>query len=183
MVIFTSVQNWTRSGIRRAGDFEAQVRQAFKNLAAVAKASGGSLANAVKFTLFLTDLGQLQRLTRSWVRSCRSLSGTIDGWVASLPRGARSSRSDSGSVVGRRSVPGSSAAPANTIAARLARAGLISTGFCFAFAARYENETRITPIAELVAGNESQSKPKCFMRRRFPRKRQLRVTVRASRVS
>jgi reactive intermediate/imine deaminase len=53
-------------------DFEAQVRQAFKNLAEVAKAAGGSLAHAVKFTLFLTDLGQFARSTRSWVKWCRS---------------------------------------------------------------------------------------------------------------
>ena len=43
-------------------DFEAQVRQAFKNLAAVAKAAGGSLAHAVKFTLFLTDLSQFGKV-------------------------------------------------------------------------------------------------------------------------
>ena len=39
-----------------AGDFEARARQVFSNLAAVAKASGGSLSDAVKITVFLTDL-------------------------------------------------------------------------------------------------------------------------------
>ena len=39
-------------------DFEAQVRKAFANLVQVAQAAGGSLADAVKFTLFLTDLGK-----------------------------------------------------------------------------------------------------------------------------
>ena len=38
------------------GGFEAQERRAFANLEAVARASGGSLADCVKLTLFLTDL-------------------------------------------------------------------------------------------------------------------------------
>ena len=37
-------------------DMGAQVRQAFDNLAAVADASGGSLADAVRVTIYLTDL-------------------------------------------------------------------------------------------------------------------------------
>lgn len=36
--------------------FEAQVRQAFANMQAVIEASGGTLENIVKLTLFLTDL-------------------------------------------------------------------------------------------------------------------------------
>ncbi len=38
------------------GDFEARARQVFSNLAAVAEAAGGNLNNAVKITVFLTDL-------------------------------------------------------------------------------------------------------------------------------
>ena len=38
------------------GDFEARARQVFTNLAAVAAASGGSLDDIVKLTIFLTDL-------------------------------------------------------------------------------------------------------------------------------
>ncbi len=71
-------------------DFEAQVRQAFKNLAAVAKASGGSLANAVKFTLFLTDLGQFTKansIMGEVVPKPYPARSTIG--VASLPRGAQ----------------------------------------------------------------------------------------------
>lgn len=41
-----------------AGDFEAQARQVFANLQAVAEAAGASLANAVKLTLYLTDLAE-----------------------------------------------------------------------------------------------------------------------------
>jgi len=39
------------------GDFAARARQVFENLKAVAEASGGSLNDAVKLTIFLTDLG------------------------------------------------------------------------------------------------------------------------------
>ena len=74
----------------------------------------------------------------------------------------------------------SGAAPANTIAARLARAGLISDwDFVLHLPLRYEDETRITPIAELIAGNESQVEAEvisCDVV--FRGKRQLRVTVR-----
>ena len=38
------------------GDFEARARQVFENLKNVAEAAGGSLNNAVKITVFLTDL-------------------------------------------------------------------------------------------------------------------------------
>jgi reactive intermediate/imine deaminase len=38
------------------GDFEARARQVFDNLAAVARAAGGTLDDVVKLTVFLTDL-------------------------------------------------------------------------------------------------------------------------------
>ena len=38
------------------GDFEARARQVFANLSAVAEAAGGTLNDAVKITVFLTDL-------------------------------------------------------------------------------------------------------------------------------
>ena len=41
-----------------SGDFEAQARQVFTNLAAIAEAAGGSLGDALKLTIFLTDLTQ-----------------------------------------------------------------------------------------------------------------------------
>ena len=71
-------------------DFELQVRQAFSNLAAVAQAAGGSLANAVKFTLFLTDLTQFSIANRVMAEvvpqpfPARSTVG-----AASLPKGAQ----------------------------------------------------------------------------------------------
>lgn len=71
-------------------DFEAQVRQSFKNLAAVAEAAGGSLANAVKLTLFVTDLGKFAKVNDIMAEvmpqpyPARSTIG-----VASLPKGAQ----------------------------------------------------------------------------------------------
>jgi reactive intermediate/imine deaminase len=71
-------------------DFEAQVRQAFANLDAVARAAGGTLADAVKFSLFLTDLAQFSHVNRimaELVPAPYPARSTIG--VASLPRGAR----------------------------------------------------------------------------------------------
>lgn len=45
-------------------DFEAQARQVFTNLAAIAEASGGSLADALKLGIFLTDLGQFATVNK-----------------------------------------------------------------------------------------------------------------------
>ncbi len=91
LVVFTSGQiGIDPASGELAQDFETQVRQAFKNLAAVAKASGGSLANAVKFTLFLTDLGQFSKanaIMGELVPKPYPARSTVG--VASLPRGAQ----------------------------------------------------------------------------------------------
>lgn len=71
-------------------DFEAQVRQAFANLAAVAEAAGGSLADAVKFTLFLTDLGnfgKVNQIMSELLPAPYPARSTIG--VSSLPRDAQ----------------------------------------------------------------------------------------------
>ena len=44
------------------GGIEAQAEQVFKNLAAVANAAGGSLANAVKLNISLTDLADFAQV-------------------------------------------------------------------------------------------------------------------------
>jgi reactive intermediate/imine deaminase len=44
------------------GGVDAQIRQVFDNLAAVAQAAGGELADVVKLTVYLTDLGDFQRV-------------------------------------------------------------------------------------------------------------------------
>ena len=91
LVVFTSGQIGLDPATGELGaDFEAQVRQAFKNLAAVAKASGGSLANAVKFSLFLTDLAQFAKVNAimgEMVPKPYPARSTVG--VASLPRGAQ----------------------------------------------------------------------------------------------
>lgn len=69
--------------------FEAQVRQAFANLDQVARAAGGSLASAVKFTLFLTDLGQfavVNQIMGELLPQPYPARSTVG--VASLPKGA-----------------------------------------------------------------------------------------------
>jgi 2-iminobutanoate/2-iminopropanoate deaminase len=68
---------------------EAQVRQAFANLAAVAEEAGASLAHAVKLTLFLTDLSNFAKVNaimKELVPEPFPARSTIG--VASLPLGA-----------------------------------------------------------------------------------------------
>lgn len=71
-------------------DFAVQARQAFRNLDAVARAAGGTLADAVKVTLFLTDLSkfsQVNDIMSELVPKPYPARSTIG--VASLPRGAQ----------------------------------------------------------------------------------------------
>lgn len=71
-------------------DFEAQVRQAFANLTAVTQAAGGTLANVVKFTLFLTDLAEfavVNRILGELVPQPFPARSTVG--VSSLPKGAK----------------------------------------------------------------------------------------------
>lgn len=44
------------------GDFAAQTKRVFQNLQAVAEAAGGSLADAVKLNIYLTDLSNFSTL-------------------------------------------------------------------------------------------------------------------------
>jgi reactive intermediate/imine deaminase len=44
------------------GSFEDRVRQVFDNLGAVCTASGGSLKDIVKLTVYLTDMGNFSRV-------------------------------------------------------------------------------------------------------------------------
>ena len=62
----------------------------FDNLAAIAAAAGGTLINAVKFSVFLTDLGHFARVNEIMATyfaqpyPARAAIG-----VAALPKGAR----------------------------------------------------------------------------------------------
>ncbi len=68
---------------------ERQIRQVFENLKAVATASGSSLADAVKITVYLTDLAHFSSVNEIMAEyftqpyPARAALG-----VASLPRGA-----------------------------------------------------------------------------------------------
>ena len=71
------------------GGFEAQARRVFENLGAVAAAAGGTLANAVKLNIYLTDLGnfaELNRVMAEYFAAPYPARATLG--VASLPRGA-----------------------------------------------------------------------------------------------
>lgn len=73
-----------------SGDIEAEIRRVFDNLAAIAKAAGGSLQNAVRVTVFLTDLGHFAKVNEVMAQyfpqpwPARAALG-----VSQLPRGAR----------------------------------------------------------------------------------------------
>ena len=75
---------------RVTGDIELQTRRVFENLKAVAEAAGGSLAQAVKFTIFLTDLTHFAEVNEIMALYCSkpyAARSTIG--VAQLPRGAQ----------------------------------------------------------------------------------------------
>lgn len=78
-----------RTGELLTGDMHAQVRQVFRNLAAVATAAGASLADAVRVTVYLTDLRHFPVVNEVMAEffpqpyPARAAIG-----VASLPRGA-----------------------------------------------------------------------------------------------
>ena len=72
------------------GGMEAQIRQAFDNLAAVARASGGSLADTVKLNVFLTGLSHfalVNQVMAEYYREPYPARAAIG--VAALPRGAQ----------------------------------------------------------------------------------------------
>ncbi len=73
-----------------SGDIEAEIRRVFENLKAVAEAAGGSLAQAVKVNIYLTDLAHFAKVNEIMARyfpqpyPARAAVG-----VAQLPKGAR----------------------------------------------------------------------------------------------
>jgi reactive intermediate/imine deaminase len=72
-----------------AGDIRAQTRQVFDNLAAVAEAAGGSLADAVRLTVYLTDLANFGAVNEIMAEYCKEpYPARAAIGVASLPRGA-----------------------------------------------------------------------------------------------
>lgn len=68
---------------------DAQIHRVFANLTAVAHAAGGSMASAVRLTVYLTDLGHFARVNEimaEYVPQPYPARAAVG--VASLPRGA-----------------------------------------------------------------------------------------------
>ena len=71
------------------GDIRVQTRQVFENLAAVSEAAGGSLANAVRITIYLTDLANFSVVNDVMAEFCKEpYPARVTIGVAQLPRGA-----------------------------------------------------------------------------------------------
>jgi len=71
------------------GGIEAQIHQMFRNLAAVAKASGGSLAQAAKVTIYMTDLTQFAKVNEIMAQYfSKPYPARATVGVAALPKGA-----------------------------------------------------------------------------------------------
>jgi len=72
------------------GDIEAEIRRVFENLKALAEAAGGSLEQAVRVTIYLTDFAHFAKVNEIMAGyfpqpyPARAAVG-----VAQLPRGAR----------------------------------------------------------------------------------------------
>jgi reactive intermediate/imine deaminase len=72
-----------------AGDIRTQIHQVFRNLAAVAEAAGLTLGNAVKVTVYLTDLanfGAVNEIMAEYFPQPYPARAAIG--VAALPRNA-----------------------------------------------------------------------------------------------
>ena len=72
------------------GDIAAQTRRVFENLKAIATAAGGSLNDAVKVTIFLTDLANFATVNdvmTQYLAEPYPARATVG--VAQLPRGAQ----------------------------------------------------------------------------------------------
>jgi len=72
-----------------AGGIDAQARQVFRNLAAVAEAAGGGLDDAVKLNISLTDLGDfaiVNGIMEEFFQAPYPARACVQ--VAALPKGA-----------------------------------------------------------------------------------------------
>jgi reactive intermediate/imine deaminase len=72
-----------------AGEFETQACRVFENLKAVAEAAGGSLDDAVRMTVYLTDLGDFQTVNRVMAEYVHEpYPARVAIGAAALPKGA-----------------------------------------------------------------------------------------------
>jgi reactive intermediate/imine deaminase len=78
------------TGALISGDIELEIRRVFDNLAAIAKAAGGSLQHAIRVTVYLTDLANFAKVNEIMAQyfpqpwPARAAVG-----VAQLPRESR----------------------------------------------------------------------------------------------
>lgn len=75
--------------MQMADGIDAQIRRVFDNLQAVAEAAGGTLNDAVRFTVYLTDLKHFTRVNEvmaTYVKEPYPARAAVG--VASLPRDA-----------------------------------------------------------------------------------------------
>lgn len=70
------------------GDFSARARQVFENLKAIAEAAGGGLDDAVKITIFLTNLDDFATVNEVMAEYCNEpFPARAAVQVAALPKG------------------------------------------------------------------------------------------------
>ena len=73
-----------------SGDIETEIRRVFDNLRAIATAAGGTLDEAVKVTIFLTDLAHFAKVNEVMAQYfAQPYPARAAVGVAALPRGAR----------------------------------------------------------------------------------------------
>ena len=66
LVFLAGQTPFTPDGENPGGSFDEQARRTFDNLAAVARAAGGSLADAVRVGVYLSDLDNFAALNEIW---------------------------------------------------------------------------------------------------------------------
>ena len=147
------------------GDIEAEIRQVFENLKAVAEAAGGSLANAVKVNVFLTDLVAFREGERDHGDLLHAaLSGACGRRRCAVP--AWRARRDRVRPVPwlnavAKSVPAEAAAEqrpvtamrgvGSALAEKLQRLGVTQVqDLLFVLPLRYEDRTRVVSIGALL---------------------------------
>lgn len=78
------------TGELETGEMRLQAQRAFENLRAIATAAGATLDNAVRVTIYLTDLGHFAVVNETMARYFREpYPARVTIGVAALPRGAQ----------------------------------------------------------------------------------------------
>ena len=140
------------TGTLVSGDIDAEIRRVFENLAAIAAAAGGSLANVVKLSVFLTDLAHFPRVNEimaTYFQQPYPARAAV-GVAAAAQGRARRDGVRTGPVLSRGATQPVTAAPLTALhgvgpalAERLQRFGVQSVpDLLFVLPLRYEDRTR-----------------------------------------